>query len=405
MKIGIVASIFPPYAVGGAEISSYYLSEGLAKAGHDVLVITPNFGRKTDIEERSKLRIYRFGFPGILKEQLSNKMMSNPLVYLYFAKNIKTSMKEFKPDIIHAQNSPAFIPTYIGGKGIKKVATLRDYSTYCDSGFCSLYGNYKKCSFFYYLKCKYRWNPSTIRSFHYPYDYINLRWKQNILKKMDGVISVSKAVRDIYMGIGINSIPIHTVTPKIKVKKSKSEIRKELGLTGKIVSYAGKISVGKGADYFLEMVKFLKDVTFIVAGTGPLKNDFINASKDYENLKYLGRIPHEKVFEMYKASDVVCSTSVWPEPLSRVPIEAMSIGTPCVATSVGGTSEIIDDGINGFLVPPRNTKELVNKVKNILYDKKLRDMFSKNGIKKIENEFRSDKIVNEHINFYNEVLE
>ena len=404
MRIAIVASIFPPYALGGAEISAYYLSEGLAKAGHDVLVITPNFGRKTAIEEEGGLKIYRFGFPGILKEQLSNKIMSNPLVYLYFAKNIKSSVKEFKPDIIHAQNSPAFIPTYLGGKGIKKVATLRDYSTYCDSGFCSLYGNYKRCSFFYYLKCKYRWNPSIIRSFHYPYDYINLRWKQDVLKKMDGVISVSKAVRDIYMGIGINSIPIHTVTPKLEVKKSKSEIRKELGLTGKVVSYAGKLSIGKGANCFLEMVKLLKDITFIVAGTGPLKNDFINASKEYGNLKYLGRVPHEKVLEVYKASDAVCSTSVWPEPLSRVPIEAMSIGTPCVATDVGGTSEIIDDGINGFLVPPRNVKELVNKVDILLYDKRLWYKFSKNSKKKIENEFNPNKIINEHIIFYNKLL-
>lgn len=404
MRIGIVASIFPPYAVGGAEISAYYLSEGLAKKGHDVLVITPNFGRKTVLEENGKLKIYRFGFPGILKEQLSSKIMSNPLVYYGFARKIKSSIKWFNPDILHAQNSLAFVPTYIGGKGVKKIATLRDYSTYCDSGFCSLYGTYKKCSFFEYMKCKYRWNTSLLRAFHYPYDYINLKWKQKALKEMDGIISVSKAVRDIYKGIGIESEPIHTVTPRLEVKKTKSDIRKEIGVSGKIVSYAGKLSIGKGTNYFLDMVKILKDVNFLVAGTGPLKEDFIKASNEYENLIYFGRISHEKVLEMYKASDIVCSTSVWPEPLSRVPIEAISVGTPCIATDVGGTSEIIDDGINGFLIPPNSVDDLVKRVNILLSNKKLRQKFVKKGKLKIEKEFSSKEITKKHIDFYYKVL-
>jgi len=390
--------------VGGAEISAYYLSRGLAKAGHDVLVITPNFGRKTVLEEEGRLKVYRFAFPGILKEQLPSKIMSNPFVYLCFARNIKSALKWFKPDILHAQNSPAFIPTHLARKGIKKVATLRDYTTYCDSGFCSLAREYKKCSFFEYLKCKYRWNPSIWRSFHYPYDYINLRWKQGVLRKMDGVISVSGFVRDVYKIIGIESVIIHNIVPELEVKKSASDIKKELGVSGRTVSYVGKISIGKGANHFLEMVKILKDVDFIVAGTGPLKKDFIDASKKYNNLKYLGRVPHEKVLEIYKASDVVCSTSVWPEPLSRIPIEAMSMGIPCIATDVGGTEEIIDNGINGFLVKPGNVEELVKGVEILLSDKKLRGKFAKNGEKKIRRDFSLNRITDKHITFYKQVM-
>jgi glycosyltransferase involved in cell wall biosynthesis len=406
MKIGIVASLFPPYAVGGAEISAYYLSMGLAKAGHDVLVITPNFGKRTSIEERGRLKIYRFAFPDILKDQLSSKIMSNPLIYLLFAKNIRSAVKRFKLDILHAQNSPIFIPTHLAGKSVKRIATLRDYTSYCDSGFCSLYGNYKKnCSFFTYIKCKYRWHPSLLRAFHYKYDYINLKWKQRVLKSMNGIISVSNAVRDIYKEIGIESTPIHTVTPILDVKKTKSQIRRELGLLGKVVFYAGKLSIGKGSNRFLEMAKSMKNVNFIVVGTGPLKEDFVSASKNYENINYMGKIPHERVLDLYKAADVVCSTSVWPEPLSRVPIEALNIGTPCIATDVGGTNEIIEDGISGFLIPPNNTQVLMDKVNTILTDKKLSRKLSINGKNKINRDFDMKKIINEHIKFYKKVIE
>ncbi|MFC2143822.1 glycosyltransferase family 4 protein, partial [Candidatus Aenigmatarchaeota archaeon] len=351
-------------------------------------------------------KIWGFGFPGILKDQLSNKLMSNPLVYFHFASKIKSDVKEFNPDIIHAQNSPSFIPTFLGGKKVKKVATLRDYTSYCDSGFCSLYGDYKKnCSFFTYLKCKYRWHPSILRAFHYKYDYINLRWKQKALKNMNGVISVSKAVRDIYKGIGIESTPIHTVTPKLEVRKSKKEIRGKLGLDGKTVFYVGKLSIGKGSNHFLEMAKSMNKVNFIVVGTGPLKEDFVSASRNYENINYMGRIPHESVLELYKASDVVCSTSVWPEPLGRVPIEALSMGTPCVATDVGGTSEIIEDGVSGLLIPPNNTRALMDKVNTVLSDKKLSQKLSINGKNKIEKDFNTKKIINEHIKFYERVIE
>lgn len=220
---------------------------------------------------------------------------------------------------------------------------------------------------------------------------------------MGGVISVSNAVRETYKTIGIESTVIHNIAPEIEINE-KTDIKKDLNISGKVVTFIGKVSIGKGADHFLEMAKSLKDVTFIIAGTGPLKNDFINASKEYENIKYLGRVPYDKVLQIYKASDVVCSTSVWPEPLSRIPIEALSIGTPCVATNVGGTGEIIDDGVNGFLVNPGNVEDLKEKVKILLSDKRIRNKFIKNGKEKIRKEFSINKITNKHITFYKQVM-
>ena len=152
------------------------------------------------------------------------------------------------------------------------------------------------------------------------------------------------------------------------------------------------------------MAKSISDVNFVVAGSGPLKEDFVSASKEHENIKYLGRVPYDKVLKRYQASDVICSTSIWPEPLSRVPIEALSLGIPCVATNVGGTAEIIDNDVNGFLVSPGNVAELKEKVEILLSDKKIRERFIRNGKEKIRKEFSLNKITDKHISFYKKVM-
>ena len=65
-------------------------------------------------------------------------------------------------------------------------------------------------------------------------------------------------------------------------------------------------------------------------------------------------------------------------------LEAGAAGVPVIATDVGGTSEIIDDGKNGFLVPAKNVKELKEKIKKLLGDKKLQKKFSKNIKEKVK---------------------
>ncbi|UCD07051.1 MAG: glycosyltransferase family 4 protein [Candidatus Aenigmatarchaeota archaeon] len=427
MKIGIVTSLFYPYSVGGAETSAYYLSRGLAKAGHDVLLITPHLGGNYPSYEKDGFKIYRFNIGRV--SRFLHKIRSrsrfrfpfttafDPFFHYHFKRNIKLIVKCFKPDILHVQHSPALIPTYKAAKGVKMVATLRDYTTYCDSGYCSLAREYKKCSLSTYLNCKHKWDKQY--SEHSRFDvlfkffksllvyrlaYHNLKFKQMVLRKMNGVINVSGFVRDVYKKIGVEGVVIHNIAPGEKVEKPVSKIKKELGVSGKIVSYVGKISIGKGANQILEMIKILNDVNFVVAGTGPLDKDFERASKEYENLIYRRHVPHDQAMEIYKASDVVCSTSVWPEPLSRVIIEALSVGTPCIATNVGGSGEIIDDGINGFLIEPENVNELVGKVKVLLSDKKMRGKFAKNGKLKIKEDFSSDKIINKHVAFYKRVV-
>ena len=68
------------------------------------------------------------------------------------------------------------------------------------------------------------------------------------------------------------------------------------------------------------------------------------------------------------AAAVVAVPSVWPEPLSRVLLEAMRFGRAVVATRVGGSPELVEDGVTGLLVPPRDPDALAGAVVALLRD-------------------------------------
>ena len=402
MRIGIISELFPPMFVGGGEISAYYLAQSLVEKGHEVVIITPNYGQKTVIERQGAFIIFRFEFPNVLKKQIISRFMSTPYAYFKFSNAIKIAVKRFDLEILHAQNSLSFIPVMLSGN-IKKVATLRDYSSLCDCGICALERNPRMHSFLVYMKNKISWQPS--RFLFCLYEYFNLMMKQFSLRRMDGLISISKYVKQSYEKINLDSRVIHNTVRLENMPMSKKEIRKKYKLPhGFIVLYVGKLSKGKGIKYFLEASKYVGNAHFVVIGDGPLRNDVIKFSKDNPKLHYLGKMPHDDVMELYKASDVVCFPSVWSEPLGRVAIESIALEIPCIGTNVGGIPEIIDDYVNGFLVEPRNSKQIAEKIKNLMRDTALRKKLSFNGKNKINEKFDGKKIADDTIKFYEEVL-
>ena len=95
---------------------------------------------------------------------------------------------------------------------------------------------------------------------------------------------------------------------------------------------------------------------------------------------FIGKVPHEEVLKYMSLSDVFVLPSL-SEGFPNVVLEAMASGLPIVATKVGGLPEIVKNGENGFLIKPRNSKELAKKILLILNDKELSGRMSKNNIK------------------------
>lgn len=91
------------------------------------------------------------------------------------------------------------------------------------------------------------------------------------------------------------------------------------------------------------------------------------------------------------------------EAFGLVILEGLACGVPSVATAVGGIPEVIEDGINGFLVPYGDVEAAVEKGLLLLQDEKLRAKFSENGLKTAKTKFHSAEIVTQYEQLYYEV--
>lgn len=128
---------------------------------------------------------------------------------------------------------------------------------------------------------------------------------------------------------------------------------------------------------------------------------FSNEAKKQAN--YLGKVPYSDVMEHIKKAHV-CTFPSFAETLGMVTIESMALQKPVVNTSIGWAQELIDDGINGFLVHPSDINLYAERITTLLNDKTLCLNIGKEARKKIESTFDIDTIAETNIEYYKSVI-
>ncbi|MCE7699746.1 MAG: glycosyltransferase family 4 protein, partial [Methanobacterium paludis] len=162
-------------------------------------------------------------------------------------------------------------------------------------------------------------------------------------------------------------------------------------------------------DAFYEINKKNKNVKLMIVGTGP-KKDELKKKVSKLSLKnfviFTGNIAPIEMHKYYQAADIFLLpsyTDAGGPPV--VFIEAMACGLPVIGTDVGGIPEGIENGINGFIVPPKNVDELINRLEILFKDENLRKEFGNNSLEKIrENSMTLEKKAEKLINLYKNKL-
>lgn len=160
--------------------------------------------------------------------------------------------------------------------------------------------------------------------------------------------------------------------------------REQLGIAqdALVLVLVGQITPWKGHEEAIHALASVRrshpSATLMIVGEAK----FVAHATRYDNVTYLRRlheIAHdlelgdavrflgekEPVSEILRASDVSLVPS-WEEPFGRVVVEAMAMGLPVIATSVGGPAEVIDDGVDGVLVSPRRPEALAAAITRLL---------------------------------------
>ncbi len=420
MRICLVNEYFPPFAPGGAEWSMDALARALAGRGHQVVVVTPNYGA-APAEERDGVRIVRFPFPVKLppgRTPVSAKWLANPLFYLWAAWAVARIARRERADLIHVQNKHSLIPGAIAGRllGIPVFLTIRDGGLINAAPLCLHHGDrmpldcgvkklWRECSEEYFVL--YVKNPRRrLRSkLAFLYFWLDSRLKQRFLRRIHGVIGVSQGILEIYRRSGLlgNVARVHAVynIPPLAPPPPASEVealRDRLDLGGRrVVLYVGKFSPGKGtADLVAAadlVVREVPDATFLFVGEG----DLAGAGP---HIRRLGPLPNREVQALYPLAEVVVVPSVIPDALSRVILEAMAAGRPVIATRVGGTPELVIDGKTGLLVERNAPAELARAIVTLLRDADLRASLAAGASRHLAEHFGADQSVGQLLAIY-----
>ena len=148
------------------------------------------------------------------------------------------------------------------------------------------------------------------------------------------------------------------------------------------ILFVGEISLLKGAHYFAAACRFLvskkRGYEFLAVGKKSLNNN----CKMLKGPKYLGHVSKETIKNIYSQSDIFVLPSL-SDAFPSSHLEAMACGLPVIITNTCGN--IIKDGVDGYVIPPRDSKNLAKKIEEIVENRCLRDSMSIKAREKIKN--------------------
>lgn len=192
------------------------------------------------------------------------------------------------------------------------------------------------------------------------------------------------------------------------VKGINARIRDELGIGTKqpVIGTVGNLFAVKGQIYLLRACKIVADFfpnfVLLVAGEGE-QLDLLEKEATTlgiaNNVRFLGF--RDDVPSILEAIDIFALPSL-SEGLPLAILEALALEKPVVATNVGGIPEVIEEGAVGYLVPPKNSEALADKILYLLRYPEVAIKMGKSGRRRIEEFFTVEKMIKEYQILYEE---
>jgi glycosyltransferase involved in cell wall biosynthesis len=193
----------------------------------------------------------------------------------------------------------------------------------------------------------------------------------------DFVITNSEFTSQSFIRVGVNSSKILTLPHGTSDVISDSDVPEPSDIVK--IMYAGPVSVRKGAHYLLNAWKSLEDdlrhAQLDVYGSINLPDELLRLYKNLKKITFHGSIPRSTLKLKYRSSSVLVFPTLL-DGFGMVVTEALSQGLPVITTPNAGASDLIEDGKNGFIIPPKDPVALAEKLRwcinnsNTLYEMK-----------------------------------
>ncbi len=376
MKVGMIGWEYPPFKAGGLATHCYGLTRSLADKNTKIYFFMPKTKHKTN-SDKSNVKIIEVGESEVFPYDRPDckEISGNFFEAVYYYNKLvvesvkKTAKKHGNFDLVHAHDWLTMKAAVQIKEELNTPMVLTVHSTEYDrSGWL---------------------NPNQW--------FIDI--EREGMQKADHIIAVSNFTKNVIVekyGINADKISvIHNAVYPIAEGQKKE-----------IVLFLGRLTIQKGAEFFLKAAKHVLDyepnARFVVAGTGDMLPRLIHQSVDMniqDRVIFTGRLTDEEVKHIYGISSVYVMPSV-SEPFGITALEAISAGTPTIASKTAGFSEAFK---NCMRVDFWDTEEMANKIISLLRYPPLHKTMSCEGKREIDL-FTWDRVADKTIDVYKGVF-
>jgi len=294
---------------------------------------------------------------------------------------------------------------------MKTVLTIRNFWPVCLANKLSYRGVLcDKCTSLKFIDCMLEGN--NFQKLLIPVLYAcrnkSMRIRKKAINQADSIITVSNYVKKVLVDFGYDEKKIQAIYNIFNTKKEPDHEFKPY------FCWAGRFVEIKGLPFLLEafakVISCHSNAKLYLIGDGTKDekyrvNRLITKLKIKDNVVLTGWVCHDEVIEIFSKSTAVVLPSQWPEPLGRIVLESMGCGRPIIATSSGGSKELVRDNFNGFFVSGKDCSELARKMSILLDDSKMRQQMGENGFDFVKNNFNSDVIADKYIENYRSLMD
>lgn len=351
MKLAVISHLASPHAPTGAEKSLAQLVDGLSERGHEIAVVVPGPWCLEGAVRGSGAEVVEIASRGCWLVQAGQQpLWKQALRYARFRapdpgfRRMMVWLDRFWPDVVYVNCLPQLKGAAAArALGLPVVWHIREILP-----------------------------PSGRRSW----------FARRLRRDASRIVAVSQAVADWLVEEGLEDRVdvVHNGCPIRPRSGSTAAIRAELGLPGAsvLVGFFAQMIDHKGVfDLFSAGIRAMEDdpsLGVVFAGDGPARDRLQAEIRDSPHPdRFFVLQPQKEVWDLLAAVDMVAVPSLWPDPLPRTVMEAMSAGLPVVAYRTGGVPEMVIEGETGLLAETGNIAQLTENILLLSGDRDLRD--------------------------------
>ena len=367
LKVAIVSPYGYPHP-GGVNEHVRHTYEAMRRLGHDVWIITSKYGKERTDEGRVIRLGTGYAFP-------ANGSMGRVTLGWRFKQQARELLMEHRFDVLHFHEPfvPFLSPTVLDQSETVNVATFHAFG-----GFSPSY-------------------------------WVGKRFAGQLASKLHGRIAVSGAARHFisrYFPGEYRIIPNGVDLDRYADAEPLEEWR-----DGTInILFVGRFEERKGLIHLLKAYHRLRkrhvDARLLVVGSGPKAREYRRyvGLRQIRDVEFLGRVSDTTKARLFASADIFSAPATGQESFGIVLLEAMAAGVPIVASDIHGYKQVVQRGVQGLLVEPRNPRALAAALYSLANDAELRHRMGEAGRARAP-EYSWDRVTQQIVDFYHEVRE